>query len=266
MPDRLDLGHDTLIRGQSVLPSSRGAAGGAIIREMAQAGDSVYRFTVGAPDAERSSVWRLWTHTPKSASSGTEIYLAMRNIAADFKASLHASGSWRVGFSRDDHPAAPPGQDRAMHKWRRPEEMAPGWTRAFQVGVPSKDVVRPRLTKHAADAKVHWVQRPAARMGVFFDVFIAAATADLRENLPGRDSMGTRLIFDAPLATSETLCLLVHEDAFDHSHIPREEIARQAAAVAAHEGEDIRAAAITLINDGTWAFIDVAVDPPPDES
>jgi len=144
--------------------------------------------------------------------------------------------------------------------------MAPGWTRAFQVGVPSKDVVRPRLTKHAADAKVHWVQRPAARMGVFFDVFIAAATADLRENLPGRDSMGTRLIFDAPLATSETLCLLVHEDAFDDSHIPREEIARQAAAVAAHEGEDIRAAAITLINDGTWAFIDVAVDPPPDES
>jgi hypothetical protein len=103
-------------------------------------------------------------------------------------------------------------------------------------------------------------------MGVFFDVFIAAATADLRENLPGRDSMGTRLIFDAPLATSETLCLLVHEDAFDDSHIPREEIARQAAAVAAHEGEDIRAAAITLINDGTWALIDIAVDPPPDES
>jgi hypothetical protein len=59
---------------------------------------------------------------------------------------------------------------------------------------------------------------------------------------------------------------LVHEDALDDSHIPREEIARQAAAVAAHEGEDIRAAAITLINDGTWAFIDVAVDPPPDES
>ena len=133
-------------------------------------------------------------------------------------------------------------------------------------GCPLEDVVRPRLTKHAADAKVHWVQRPAARMGVFFDVFIAAATADLRENLPGRDSMGTRLIFDAPLATSETLCLLVHEDAFDDSHIPREEIARQAAAVAAHEGEDIRAAAITLINDGTWALIDIAVDPPPDES
>jgi hypothetical protein len=153
-----------------------------------------------------------------------------------------------------------------MHKWRRPSPIVQGWTRAFSVSIAARDVVRPKLTRHKLDPKIQWFPRPVLGMATLFDVFIADAGVDLRQ-VPGSDSMGTRLVFDAPLATSETLCLLIHQEpASNDSRFRRRVASTAAAAIAAQGGrrpEDIRGFATVVTDDGTLAFVDLAVDPPP---
>jgi hypothetical protein len=101
-------------------------------------------------------------------------------------------------------------------------------------------------------------------MATLFDVFIADARVDVEEDLPARDSMGTRLVFDDPLATAERLCLLVHEEgASDDPRFRREVAERASADPAPPRSEDLRGFAVVLVEDGTLAFVDLAVDPPP---
>jgi hypothetical protein len=86
------------------------------------------RFAVGTPDGAHSSVWRVWAYR-------SDVYVAARSIVSEMRVSLHASGKWRAAFTekhlKRPQPFIDPSRDRAVDKWERPPEFAPGWTRGF---------------------------------------------------------------------------------------------------------------------------------------
>jgi hypothetical protein len=149
-------------------------------------------------------VWRLWLVPSKN-----DVYIAARNAAAAFKVSLHQSGRWRVGFTNPDDPLIPKGRDRAVHKWHRPPELAPGMTRAFEIGIPATEIaLLPDAAKHHPDTV--WFEPPPKDQAMNFDVFLARPDVDLSEGWPGRDSMGTQLIFDSRMSNGEHVFVVVH--------------------------------------------------------
>jgi hypothetical protein len=88
------------------------------------------RFAVGDPDGLTTNSWRVW-------NEGDDVYVACRDNARETKASLHASGKWRFGFTSEAVRArpelAPDGSDRTWERWQRPAEQVPGFTRALDL-------------------------------------------------------------------------------------------------------------------------------------
>jgi hypothetical protein len=76
---------------------------------------STFRFAVGTPMGLSTNSWRAWV-------GGQDVYVKCRDNFNEVKASLHASGTWRFGFtqefvnSRPD--MLPEGRDRAWSKCR----------------------------------------------------------------------------------------------------------------------------------------------------
>lgn len=220
--------------------------------------DPTIRFGVRDTEGRESAVWRLWVVAQKS-----EVYIAGRRLGGEIKVSLHASGDWRVAFADPRSPLIPEGDDRIIHRWGRPAEIAPGWARGFEIGIPGSEVTDP-----APDADHHpdtaWEPAAGSGRATNFDVFFARGdAADLTNGWPGRDAMGTRLLFAAPMANGETVVLLVHEGEMPISvregfaqYLPamREDLAN------AGEGDGglIRAFMIGTVDaDGTPFFLDV---------
>jgi hypothetical protein len=171
-------------------------------------GEQAARFGVKAGDGRQSSVWRIWVPTGKS-----DVYVAARSIAGKLKVSLHSSGVWREGFTREfsENPgsfALPPG-DRARQKWRRPAEFAPGLTMAYQVLIPESELWRSANIANPSD--VLW-ERPAGRgQETVFSVILMRSEAVGVEGWPSRDAMATRLIARFGLANGETCWLVAHD-------------------------------------------------------
>src|ERR1700730_5680249 len=102
--------------------------------EIAMAKRKVW-FAVGSANGPQSPVYSLFFNTTKA-----DVYVSGRAIAHEVKASLHASGRWRVGFIQESpHEATTRdnrSKDRAFVKWERPGPFEPGLTRGFQIVVP----------------------------------------------------------------------------------------------------------------------------------
>jgi hypothetical protein len=170
---------------------------------------STVRFAVGRPDGPRSSVWRLWTR-------GDDIYLSLRDLTKAQKISLHSSGRWRNAWTTEQVakglPFVGPGQDRATDKWDRPPELAPGVTRAFDVVVPASEVTEPEHygAKLPAGKEIVWV--PAAPQGfaTYCTVVLTAAETTV-SGWPGRNGMGSRLLWKQGLPNGETVWLIAFE-------------------------------------------------------
>lgn len=99
---------------------------------MASARAQVARFVVGTPGVAWASIWRVWVERDGS------IYVAARTMASRFKASLHATGDWRIGFQ---HTATgghrlPPGLRRTVFQFSPAREPRPGVMRAFTLVTP----------------------------------------------------------------------------------------------------------------------------------
>lgn len=138
-----------------------------------------------------------------------DVYVAARNLAGAFKVSLHESGRWRVAFTNPENPLIPEGQDRAVYKWQRPDELAHGVTRAFEIGIPATEVaVPPEPIKHHAETL--WFAPPPKGEAANFDVFLASPGFDLSEGWPGRDAMNARLIFDTQMSNGHQVFVLMH--------------------------------------------------------
>lgn len=162
------------------------------------------RFATGAPGGPHGSVWRLWT------TSAGDVYIAGRSLAGKFKASLHASGRWRIAATKENvegpDPLVDPLGDRAVHKWERPAEFAPGLTHACSIAIAGSDVDSP--ASKSSRGEVIWVPAPAAHEVGIFDV-IYSRLPKAPNKWPGKDAMGARPVFDTPLPSGEILWVLV---------------------------------------------------------
>jgi hypothetical protein len=93
------------------------------------------RFSVGTPTSRSSNSWKI------QISKKGDIYIICRDNFNDSKISLHASGTWRYAFedsiAKKRPDLVPPGNDRAIHKWKAPD----GWQKkpivAFELHVPN---------------------------------------------------------------------------------------------------------------------------------
>ena len=77
--------------------------------------DRVFRFAVGTPGGPSANSWRAWVR-------GDDVYVKCRDNFEGLKASLHASGSWRFGFTQEfatsQPDLLPDGTDRVWTKVR----------------------------------------------------------------------------------------------------------------------------------------------------
>lgn len=150
--------------------------------------EAILRFAVGSPSGPQSGIWQVWAN-PKG-----DVYVAGRLVGHHFKASLHRTGRWRVGYTEAQarRLGLPPSVDRAILKWTAPPEFAPGVRRAFAVIVPSSEVTGPPAPM-SDDPSICW--RPVAQEGMatVFTIFFATrpvAFADVHEigrlTIPGK--------------------------------------------------------------------------------
>jgi hypothetical protein len=153
--------------------------------------DSVIRFAVGSPKEAHSAVWTLFTQ-------GNDVYLSSRLMGRYLKISLHASDVWRLAWTKESQILMEGTNDRVIHRWRRPPQFRPGWTRGVSLVVPWTPMGRHFPAVDASAGKpVQWLRPPAPDHKVTFTVLFAAPERSeatwksIRE--PGDRSLG-RLI------------------------------------------------------------------------
>lgn len=127
------------------------------------------RFCVQASNGSCSGVWKFWVNN-------SDFYIAARPLAGSIKISLHESGHFRMAFLQKEIEAmrrrgqAVP-QDRALFKWRRPENV-PGaavctvtirFPVAFIRGRPKKGTAKKPLITFELDAECK-----VAEVGFFY--------------------------------------------------------------------------------------------------
>lgn len=134
--------------------------------------DNTIRFAVGTLNDIRSSVWRIW-------SNKNDLYLAARSHAQISKFSFHESGSYRFAVNAKVERENDAG-DRALYKWRRPDEFAPGWTRCFSILVPPRVTQIPFGNIFNENKLIKIVDPPARDNKVIFNIILShkAATAE----------------------------------------------------------------------------------------
>jgi hypothetical protein len=100
--------------------------------------------------------WRLWTHND-------DVYATQRNLAGDWKVSLHATGDFQSSFVATPESEAkwrPQSPDsRHIDAWSRPGELAEGWTQLLHVVHPAREM-RPIL-----EAGIDQVDHTALQIG-----------------------------------------------------------------------------------------------------
>jgi hypothetical protein len=131
--------------------------------------DPVIRFAVGSPEEAYSAVWNLVTN-------GNDVYLFGRQMARYLKASLHASGVWRIAWTKESQVLLTGTDDRVIERWRRPPEFRPGWTQGISILVPWTPIGRHFSAVDAPAGKpVSWIRAPAPWYKVVFTVLFSAA-------------------------------------------------------------------------------------------
>jgi len=228
------------------------------------------RWAVGSKEGPRSAVWRIWANR-------NDVYLSARYAASDYKVSLHASGKWRVAFTEHHltrpQPLLSAGSDRALDRWDRPDEFAPGWTRAFLIMIPVSEVVPPAVPVDKPD-EVVWIEPPPLNSVAHFDVVLSAP--DARGARDGRgfaapegytETTEVVTLFDLP--NGERVWLLLHAEPTDAAFwAPMDEVrarmdvaARSKIAAASSDDtpHDLRAIVAGVTGDGVRFFIDLAL-------
>lgn len=117
--------------------------------------DQPIRFAAGSPTGPRSTVWRIW------AERDSSVYVAARAIAGRFKASLHASGDWRVSFRllEDARLVIPGATGRIVKRFAPSKEIAPRVRRGFSLFIPWFAVSLPPLDG-VESGPVVWLEAP----------------------------------------------------------------------------------------------------------
>ena len=84
-----------------------------------------------------------------------DVYLGARDLLWALKVSLHRSNIWRIAFV-NDLDGKDEGTDRAVVKWQRPDEFAPGWTGSIGILVSPIQPQRPFQKARDDDSRITW--------------------------------------------------------------------------------------------------------------
>jgi hypothetical protein len=227
------------------------------------ANDQAVRFAVGRPEGPRSAVWRLW-------ASGDHVYLSARLYGHTIKASLHKSGKWKWGFTEEyaerEDTLLPPGVDRAIHKWKRPPEIFPGITSAFEIIVPPTELAMLRQPLPEKEArrylsKVRWVSSPSSKAETCFRVLFIA---------PGNPTrVDNEVIWQHELPNGNTVSLIVYEQ--PTTNVNKEHLASEKRRILREVGKLDEGSALSTAReprsylllageDGTRRLVDISLD------
>ncbi len=189
--------------------------------------DQAIRFTVGTPD-KHAGVWRVWINPNKS-----DVYIAERSIADQFKISLHESGDWRQAFTVQHIPQLREGQtrviilpgdsaeipsgpttisNRVVSAWERPQDTVPGLIAAFAIVVPHSELRALEQALSEKDRqKIVFVKPSSTKEATEFTI-ILATPGQSQVDWPSSDRVGSpiQLIGHAHLANGETVWVFAH--------------------------------------------------------
>lgn len=100
------------------------------------------RFAVGTPHGMSSNSWKLWAR-------GNDVYFACRDNFQEFKLSVHASGIWRLAFTKEatsQHPALRRYDDnRVINRWT--PDLSAGAIVAFELVLLPASLYLPPLQR-----------------------------------------------------------------------------------------------------------------------
>lgn len=150
------------------------------------------RFGVSV-DGRRSYTWRV-----RAGAKKADMYVERENLPRVTHVSLHESGNWYVRADRK----------RDIHKWARPGEFVPGYTRALAI-------VQPPVVAHLhTEPPPGTVLLPTEEDAdpTTFSLFIERPGTNL-SGWPGKTAMGTKLVGRLTLAGNVgTCCIVAHRE------------------------------------------------------
>ncbi len=154
-------------------------------------------------DCLLSSIWRIW-------SSGNDVYIAVRSLGGIFKTSLHASGQYRHAFvnTSEAERFLPPGRDRAVVKWTRPDQQVPGGTLLFQVVIPEPGLAS-YLPHYALPRDLTRLARPPVNHVIYVSV-VETESGTTTEG-PKFADQPTEVIASWKADTGTTLWVVAHQ-------------------------------------------------------
>jgi hypothetical protein len=129
-------------------------------------------------DGQRSYTWRV-----RSGAKKPELFVERENLPPAMHLSLHVSGDWHMKVRR-----------RKVHRWDRPAEITPGYTRALAIVQP----VSVAVFALPAPAGARILKLPADAEPTQFDLWIERPGANL-SGWPGKNADRTQLVGRMPL-------------------------------------------------------------------
>jgi hypothetical protein len=169
------------------------------------------RFGVGDERVGWGIVWTL-VHSPNR----DDVYIMARAIGGIIKASLHASGDWRHGFTAEGASLVGiPNHARALDRWSRNEEFTNGWVRAFSIWVPESEVRGPKETAKA----VEWLPPPPAGK-VVFNVLLGKSSYQFPTELRAGEAPVTT-VYRARLPNQAPLVITAHTESLSSEEAER---------------------------------------------
>jgi len=165
-------------------------------------------FQVTASDGRCSDVWRGW-------SKGSDVYLAPRVKAGEFKISLHQSGKWRLAFAKEYA-----GRMRSLGTWtanrcveeiHRPQEHAAGFTRAVWMYFPDCELRLPTAARLQSADVAQIPGHPGGGTRVVNVIFTTSLSRFNKTDPPPGGSLGPEVLAAWSLPNGETLWVVHFE-------------------------------------------------------
>ena len=158
------------------------------------------RFGITDDNGHMAATWSI--SNPKTKS---DIYVSCRELNGMIKTSLHESGSWHAGYSKEaTEKYFEAKENKYIEIWEKPQPITPGVTLALRIVTPYSAITKPvgNISKEFT-----WIPNCATGYATEIDLIITTENTNLN-GWPGKNSMGTQLIGTIQLANGEKAWLV----------------------------------------------------------
>jgi hypothetical protein len=183
--------------------------------------DAAFRFSVGDPNGARSFVYRVWAQDAATGRANkSDVYLAVRGLAGQFKISLHESGQWQCSLTKPGadflRSAGYPLLSRHLTKWTRPAQTQSDCINAFAVLVPFCEL------RHFPDPQpegsIKWLPAPEPFLMKVVCLLLCPGQFEPGK-LKLRSGTVPELLWEVMLATGEFLAVVTWEEQMFDVHM-----------------------------------------------